>query len=116
MSNLFISYMRFAVPAVAGLVLTATGRLGIPVDSEAAAGAVSIGLMVAYYLAFRGLEEIAQRMRWGRLQTLAGIFLGWARPPQYVSKRRTSVTIDLASASPQQLQRLMRDVGREGLR
>lgn len=84
MPNLFVSFMRTLVPYGVALVLTATGWLGIPVDSEAAAGAVSLALGAAYYAAFRLLEELAERMSWGPLRTLAGIALGWARPPQYV--------------------------------
>lgn len=83
MQNLFVSYMRTLVPYGVALVLTGTGWLGIPVDSTAAAGAVSLGLGAAYYAAFRGIEELAERMAWQPLQTMAGVFLGWARPPQY---------------------------------
>lgn len=85
MQNLFVSYMRTLVPYGVALVLTGTGWLGIPVDSTTAAGAVSLGLGAAYYAAFRGLEELAERMAWQPLQTIAGIFLGWAKPPQYVA-------------------------------
>lgn len=81
--NLFVSYMRTLVPYGVALVLTGTGWLGIPVDSEAAAGAVSLGLGAAYYAAFRGLEELAERMAWQPLQLAAGVLLGWARPPAY---------------------------------
>ncbi|MFM9651990.1 hypothetical protein ACKI1S_38380 [Streptomyces galilaeus] len=82
-SNLFVSTMRTLVPIVVALVLSWTGRLGIPVDSEAAASAVALGLAAAYYLAFRGLEWLAGRMAWGPLQLAAGLLLGWARPPVY---------------------------------
>lgn len=95
--NLFVSYMRFGVPFGVALVLTATGWLGIPVDSEAAAGVVSLGLMGAYYAVVRGLEHLAERMGWRPLQLAAGVLLGWAQPPAYekdvtVPRR---VTIDL---------------------
>ncbi|MFJ1664792.1 hypothetical protein ACIOK4_00095 [Streptomyces bottropensis] len=116
MPNLFVSLMRTLVPYGVALVLTATGWLGIPVDSEAAAGAVSLALGAAYYLVFRGLEEAAGRMAWQPLQTLAGVLLGWARPPQYPNRKSSVVTIDLAQASPEQLQRLLRDAGRKGPR
>ncbi|MCC9712089.1 hypothetical protein E4N62_46910 [Streptomyces sp. MNU76] len=102
MQNLFISFMRFAVPAVAGLVLTATGWLGIPVDSETAAGAVSVGLMAAYYAVFRLLEELAERMSWGPLQLLAGIALGWARPPQYVTPVEAPIRLKFDQAAMDQ--------------
>ncbi|MFI1030720.1 hypothetical protein [Streptomyces sp. NPDC020951] len=83
MKSLFVSYMRTLVPYGVALVLTGTGWLGIPVDSTAAAGAVSLGLGAAYYAAFRGLEALAERMAWRPLQLAAGAFLGWARPPAY---------------------------------
>lgn len=95
MNNVFVSFMRTFVPYGVGLVLTATGWLGIPVDSEAAAGAVSLGLAAAYYMVFRLLEEIAERMAWGPLQTLAGVLLGWARPPQYVAPIEAPVRMKL---------------------
>lgn len=95
MQNLFVSYMRTLVPYGVALVLTGTGWLGIPVDSTTAAGAVSLGLGAAYYAAFRGLEELAERMAWRPLQTLAGIFLGWAKPPQYVAPITAPIRLKL---------------------
>ena len=83
MTNLFTSYMRTLVPYGVALVLTGTGWLGIPVESEAAAGAVSLGLGAAYYAAFRGLEWVGERLEWRPLQLAAGALLGWARPPEY---------------------------------
>ncbi|WP_432158417.1 hypothetical protein [Streptomyces sp. bgisy153] len=83
MQSLFVSYMRTLVPYGVALVLTATGWLGIPVDSTAAAGAVSLGLGAAYYAVFRGLEWVAERMAWEPLRLAAGLLLGWARPPAY---------------------------------
>ena len=85
MQNLFVSAMRSLVPIGVGLFLSLAGRLGIPVDSEKAALVVLAGLTAVYYLAFRGLEALAERMAWQPLQTIAGIFLGWAKPPQYVT-------------------------------
>jgi hypothetical protein len=82
-SNLFVSMMRTFVPIVAALVISWTGRLGIPVDSNAAASAVALGLAAAYYLLFRGLEWLAARLSWGPLKTAAGVLLGWAQPPAY---------------------------------
>ncbi|WP_073946535.1 hypothetical protein [Streptomyces kebangsaanensis] len=83
MPNFFVSAMRTLVPYGVALILSLTGRLGIPVDSEQAALAVGFGLAAAYYLALRGLEALAERLRWRPLQLLAGVLLGWARPPQY---------------------------------
>lgn len=83
MQNLFISAMRTVVPIVAGVVLSLAGRLGIPVDSEAAVLVVSAGLAAVYYGVFRGLEWVAERMAWHPLQVVAGVLVGWARPPAY---------------------------------
>lgn len=83
MPNLFVSFMRTVVPYGVALVLAGTGWLGIPVDSEAAAAAVTVALGAVYYATFRGLEELAERMAWQPLQVVAGVLLGWARPPAY---------------------------------
>ncbi|MGW3417068.1 hypothetical protein [Streptomyces phaeochromogenes] len=101
-NNLFVSYMRTLVPYGVALVLTGTGWLGIEVDSTTAAGAVSLGLGAAYYAAFRGLEELAERMAWQPLQTIAGIFLGWARPPQYVAPVTAPIRLRLDRAAMSQ--------------
>lgn len=95
MQNLFVSTMRTLVPIVAGLVLSLAGRLGIPVDSDTAALVVLAGLSAVYYLAFRGLEALAERMAWLPLQTLAGVFLGWAKPPQYVDPLTAPVRLKM---------------------
>lgn len=85
-SNLFISGMRTLVPLGAALVVSWSGRLGIPVDSEAAAAAVALGFAGVYYLVFRGLEALAAHMAWRPLQVAAGLLLGWARPPAYTKE------------------------------
>jgi hypothetical protein len=85
-SNLFLSTMRTLVPLGVALVISWAGRLGIPVGSEAAASAVALGLAGAYYLLFRGLEWLAERMAWRPLQLAAGVLLGWARPPAYAKE------------------------------
>ncbi|MFE7966123.1 hypothetical protein ACFU0X_24325 [Streptomyces cellulosae] len=105
--NFFISAMRTLVPLGVGLVLSLTGRLGIPVDSEQAA-LVVLGILAAvYYLAFRGLEWLAERMRWRPLRLLAGVLLGWARPPSYGGG-------DLPAVSPEALAEVRRRTLGEG--
>lgn len=121
MQNLFIWTMRTFVPYGVALVLTASGWLGIPVDSTAAAGAVSIGLAAAYSAVFRLLEELAERMAWEPLRLLAGIALGWARPPQYVKPLHAPLRLQLDKAVMQEdisdfVRRLDSEYRKRGLR
>jgi hypothetical protein len=83
MTGLFISIMRTAVPLVAGWLLTLAARAGFDIDSTAVTGAVTIALAFVYYLAFRLLELLGERLNGTFLQNLAGVFLGYARPPAY---------------------------------
>ncbi|MDX3629059.1 hypothetical protein PV728_01780 [Streptomyces europaeiscabiei] len=99
MPNLFVSVMRTLVPLVAGLILTWAARLGLDLDQAAVAPYVTAALTAAYYLAFRGLEELAERMAWQPLQTLAGFLLGWARPPQYVPPITAPLRLQLDKAA-----------------
>lgn len=108
-SSFFISAMRTIVPWGVALVLSLTGRLGIPVDSERAALVVFLILGSAYYLAFRGLESLAERLKWQPLQLAAGLLLGWARPPDYG-------TGGLPPVSPEELAALRRRALGEGER
>ncbi|MFI1607864.1 hypothetical protein ACH4YN_38120 [Streptomyces griseofuscus] len=83
MPALFVSFMRTVVPYVAGLLLTLVVRAGVEIDSATVTGVVTVALGVAYYLVFRLLEWIGERLRGTALQTFAGVLLGWARPPSY---------------------------------
>ncbi|MGA5486710.1 hypothetical protein ACPCK1_02915 [Streptomyces pseudogriseolus] len=105
--NFFISAMRTLVPLGVGLVLSLTGRLGIPVDSEQAALVVLVILAGAYYLLLRGLEWLADRLAWRPLRLAAGVLLGWAQPPSYG-------TGDLPHISPEELAALRRRTLGEG--
>jgi hypothetical protein len=102
MPNLFVSVMRTLVPLVAGLALTWAARLGLDLDEAAATPYVTAALTAAYYVLFRGLEELAERMSWQPLQTLAGILLGWARPPQYVTPIEAPIRLQLDKAAMRQ--------------
>ncbi|WP_328721722.1 hypothetical protein OHT52_21020 [Streptomyces sp. NBC_00247] len=82
-TGLFISTMRTAVPLVAGWLLTLAAAAGLDINSTTATGAVTVVLAVAYYLVFRLLEVLGERAPGTVLQNLAGVFLGWARPPSY---------------------------------
>jgi hypothetical protein len=81
--SLFPSLMRTATPIVAGALLTLATRAGVGLDSGTATTIVTAAITAAYYLAFRLLEEAAGRLGAGRLRTVAGVLLGWARPPSY---------------------------------
>ncbi|MFI7014377.1 hypothetical protein [Streptomyces sp. NPDC050164] len=81
--NLFTSLMRTVVPIVAGLVLGLAARVGLDLDDATAAAYVTAGLTAGYYALWRALEELADRIGWEPLRTLAGLLLGWAKPPQY---------------------------------
>ncbi|MEU9149224.1 hypothetical protein AB0D59_01390 [Streptomyces sp. NPDC048417] len=81
--SLFISAMRTGVPLVAGWLLTLAVRAGVTIDSGNVTAIVTVVLTLAYYLAFRVLELVGTRLRGSFLQNLAGLALGWARPPSY---------------------------------
>ncbi|MFD0078245.1 hypothetical protein ACFVIY_38090 [Streptomyces sp. NPDC127166] len=83
MPTLFVSLMRTAVPAVAGWLIGLAAWAGLDLDTNTVLGAVTLLCTVAYYVLFRLLEIAGQRARGTTLQRLAGIMLGWARPPQY---------------------------------
>lgn len=83
MPGLFISVMRTGVPLVAGWLLMLAVRAGVTIDSAAVTGAVTVGLTLGYYALFRLLELLGERARGTVLQHVAGLFLGWARPPAY---------------------------------
>jgi hypothetical protein len=83
MTGLFISAMRTGVPLVAGWLLTLAASAGFDIDSAAVTGAVTVALAFAYYLVFRLLELAGERANGTGLQNLAGMLLGWARPPAY---------------------------------
>ncbi|MFI8531811.1 hypothetical protein ACIGMX_16415 [Streptomyces aquilus] len=83
MSTLFVSAMRTGVPLVAGWLLTLAVQAGVTIDSDKVVTAVTVVLALAYYLLFRLLELLGTRLRGTVLQNIAGLLLGWARPPSY---------------------------------
>lgn len=93
--NLFASTMRTLVPLLAGWLLTVTGALGIDADSTAVAGGVTVALVAVYYAVFRVLETWAARLGWEPLRLVAGVLLGWARPPEYDGTRLEGVPVRL---------------------
>ena len=72
MPALFISVMRTGVPLVAGWLLTLAVKAGVTIDSDAVTYAVTVALVLVYYVAFRLLEVLGTRLRGTALQKFAG--------------------------------------------
>ncbi|MBM9621040.1 hypothetical protein ACFQ60_22305 [Streptomyces zhihengii] len=85
-TSLYVSVMRTVVPLVAGWLITTGARAGLELDGERTVTLVLAGCTAVYYVVFRCLEIAGQRARGTALQTVAGLFLGWARPPEYPAK------------------------------
>lgn len=86
--SFFPSVMRTVVPLGAGWLVSLAALAGVDVDGTTATTAVTAGAAAAYYGVFRGLEQLAVRLRWAPLRVAAGWLLGWARPPQYPAVAR----------------------------
>lgn len=115
--NLFVSIMRSVVPVVVGLVLGLAARVGLDLDEAEVAAAVTAGLTAVYYTAFRALEELAGRLGAGWLATLAGVALGWARPPDYGAQPKTAevrLTLDTAAFGADMAELVRRHTRRDG--
>ncbi|MFE2556681.1 hypothetical protein ACFXGT_11685 [Streptomyces sp. NPDC059352] len=81
--NLLASILRTAVPLLAGWVLTVTGALGIEADSVTVTIGITAAITLAYYVLLRLAELGAARIGWEPGRLVAGLLLGWARPPEY---------------------------------
>lgn len=81
--NVFISFMRTAVPAVAGVLLALATSTGVHLDSATVTTVVTGAETAGYYALFRLAEAGAAKLRVSWLRTAAGWLLGWARPPEY---------------------------------
>lgn len=80
------SILRTVVPLLAGWAITTLSGLGLDADSTAVAGGTTVAVSSVYYVAFRLVERLAEKL--GRpiwLRTTAGLLLGYARPPRYKS-------------------------------
>ncbi|GHB01750.1 hypothetical protein ACIQRS_26555 [Streptomyces termitum] len=97
--RLLASLLRTVVPLLAGWVLTVTGALGIEADSAAVAGGITAAITLVYYVLLRLAETGAARIGWEPLRLIAGILLGWARPPAY-EKPTDTVPVRLRLDSP----------------
>jgi hypothetical protein len=82
MYELFTRWMRTAVPLLAGYILTATETIGVHPDTTATTALVTALVTGVYYTVFGVIEHLADRVSYGPLRVLAGVLLGWARPPQ----------------------------------
>ncbi|MFF0426919.1 hypothetical protein ACFYUJ_21205 [Streptomyces sp. NPDC004520] len=117
--NLLASLLRTVVPLLAGWVLTVTGALGIEANSTAVAGGITAAVTLAYYVLLRLAEELADRIGWEPGRFIAGILLGWARPPAYekpaagdTAAVRIHLDWDALSTDiSEALRRAVRDVG-----
>lgn len=80
------SVLRTVVPLVAGWIIVALTGIGFSVDSETAQAAVTLAVAGGYYLVFRLVERVAEKVAWPAwVKGAAGALLGWARPPRYES-------------------------------
>ncbi|WP_329545576.1 hypothetical protein OG548_14455 [Streptomyces sp. NBC_01356] len=80
------SILRTAVPLLAGWAITVLSGPGLAADSTAVAGGTTVAVSGAYYLAFRVIERLTEKLSgpaW--LQMAAGLLLGYAKPPNYAS-------------------------------
>lgn len=78
---LFPSLLRTVVPLAAGYVITLLAELGVSFPSEQVTSVATVGISGAYYTAFRLVEHYAPTG--GFAAKVAGILLGYARPPEY---------------------------------
>ncbi|GGT17448.1 hypothetical protein [Streptomyces purpureus] len=69
------SLLRTLVPLLAGWALARAAGVGC--------GGGVVGATAAYYTALRLAEEAGVRLPWDSLRVLAGLGLGWTRPPRY---------------------------------
>ncbi|MFF0727394.1 hypothetical protein [Streptomyces sp. NPDC004134] len=84
--NLYISVLRTLVPLLVGWVVTAAGAFGVDADSTTVTAGVTALVTAVYYAVFRALEEWAAKRDWKPLRLVAGVLLGWARPPEYPAR------------------------------
>ncbi|WP_327162871.1 hypothetical protein [Streptomyces zaomyceticus] len=91
--NLLASILRTVVPLLAGWVLTVTGALGIETDSGAVTGGIAAAVTLVYYVLLRVAELGAARIGWEPGRLIAGLLLGWARPPQYEKATADTVAV-----------------------
>lgn len=82
MYSIFVNWMRTVVPLAVGWVVAGADVLGVGVDATATTALLMGVASAAYYTVFRVVEEYAEKVGNPMLKTLAGVLLGWARPPE----------------------------------
>ncbi|MGW6243872.1 hypothetical protein [Streptomyces roseolus] len=91
--NLLASTLRTVVPLLVGWVLTATGAVGVETDSRAVEAGITAAVTLAYYVAFRLAEAGAARIGFEPGRMVAGLLLGWARPPAYQAPTKSGEVV-----------------------
>jgi hypothetical protein len=78
------SILRTIVPLLAGWAITVLSGLGLSADSTTVSGGITVAVAAVYYLAFRIVERLTEKLggpAWVR--AAAGLLLGYAKPPRY---------------------------------
>ncbi|MET7694880.1 hypothetical protein ABZT06_44410 [Streptomyces sp. NPDC005483] len=91
------SLLRTVVPLVAGWIIVALTHLGFSLNSQTAQAAVTLAAAGAYYVVFRFVERVVEKLggpAW--VKGAAGALLGWAQPPRY---KRTDDVVELLRQS-----------------
>ncbi|MEU2180123.1 hypothetical protein [Streptomyces thermolilacinus] len=88
--NLLASVLRTVVPVLVGLVVAATDVLGLVADHGQITAVIAAVVTAVYYLLLRLAEQLADRIGWEPGRVIAGVLLGWARPPEYQAPRGTA--------------------------
>lgn len=79
--NLYASLLRTGIPALVGWLFALSTRYGLELDSTALTGVLTPVCIFVYYAVFRLAEKyLSPRFGW---------LLGFARPPEYPSRRRS---------------------------
>lgn len=101
--NLFASLMRTVVPIAVGLLLGLAAKAGFDIDSATVTTQVTALLTAVYYAVFRTVEQAAGKHGPVWLRTVAGVFLGYARPPEYPAASAARPRVESVTPSSDQL-------------
>ncbi|GAB3117800.1 hypothetical protein GCM10027160_28870 [Streptomyces calidiresistens] len=81
--DLYLSYLRTAVPVLVGMASGFLTWLRLDIDSEQLLVLVTGIAGLAWYTIWRGLEWVGQRQGWSSVRRLAGWLLGMPAAPSY---------------------------------